>query len=123
MAYAVIRSGGKQYTVREGAWLQVEKLEGEPGASLDLDQVLMVADGDRVSVGTPTVPGARVVAEIVEHGRGKKIQVFKYKAKVRYKKRNGHRQAYTKLAIREIIAGDGRRLGSGAAAQESAPAR
>lgn len=123
MAYAVIRSGGKQYTVREGAWLQVEKLEGEPGASLDLDQVLMVADGDRVSVGTPTVPGARVVAEIVEHGRGKKIQVFKYKAKVRYKKRNGHRQAYTKLAIREIIAGDGQRLGSGAAAQGSAPVR
>lgn len=122
MAYAVIRSGGKQYTVREGAWLQVEKLEGEPGASLDLDQVLMVADGDRVSVGTPTVPGARVVAEIVEHGRGKKIQVFKYKAKVRYKKRNGHRQAYTKLAIREIIAGDGQRLGSGAASQGSVPA-
>ncbi len=102
MAYAIIRSGGKQYTVREGAQLTVEKLEGEPGASVDLD-VLMVADGDTVTVGTPTVAGAKVVAEIVEHGKGEKIQVLKYKPKVRYRKRTGHRQPFTRLAIKQIV--------------------
>jgi|SRR5579884_71099 large subunit ribosomal protein L21 len=105
MTYAVIRTGGKQYTVREGAALRVEKLPGEPGTSVELGEVLMVADDDAVTVGTPTVPGARVVAEIVGQGRGKKIQVFKYKAKTRYRKRTGHRQDYTELAVRQIIPG------------------
>ena len=102
MAYAIVRTGGKQYSVREGDELLVEKLEGEAGETVELDQVLMVADGDRVTVGTPTVAGAKVVAEIVEQGKHKKIHVFHYKAKVRYSKRTGHRQRYTKLEIKSI---------------------
>lgn len=103
MTYAVIRSGGKQYTVREGDSLTVEKLAGEPGESLELADVLMVSDGDNVTIGAPLVAGAKVMAEIVEHGKGKKIVVFKYKPKVRYRKRTGHRQQYTKLAIKQIV--------------------
>ena len=102
MTYAVVRTGSKQYTVREGATLQVERLPGEPGASVELAEVLMVADGDAVTVGTPTVPGARVVAEIVEHGKGEKIHVLKYKNKIRYRKRTGHRQQYTRLHVKQI---------------------
>ena len=105
MTYAVIRTGGKQYTVREGTTLKVEKLAGEPGESLDLGEVLMVADGDTVTVGMPTVSGARVVAEIVEHGKGDKIVVLKYKPKIRYRKKTGHRQQYTRLAVKQIVTG------------------
>jgi large subunit ribosomal protein L21 len=103
MTYAVIRSGGKQYTVREGDSLKVEKLAGEPGESLEIADVLMVSDGDAVTVGAPLVTGAKVMAEIVEHGKGEKIVIFKYKPKVRYRKRTGHRQQYTKLAIKQIV--------------------
>ena len=101
--YAVIKSGGKQYTVRPGDTLDVEKLEGEAGSNIELTDVLMVSDGDTVSVGAPSVAGARVLAEIVEHGKGKKIQVFKYKNKIRYRKRTGHRQQFTRLSVREIL--------------------
>lgn len=103
MTYAVIRTGGKQYTVREGTTLNVERLPGEPGDSLELGDVLMVSDGETVTVGTPVVAGAKVLAEIVAHGKGEKIHVFKYKPKVRYRKRTGHRQQYTKLAIKQIL--------------------
>jgi len=101
--YAVIRSGGKQYTVRPGERLDVEKLDGEVGSQIELTDVLMVADGDAVNVGAPAVSGAKVTAEIVEHGKGKKVVVFKYKPKIRYRKRTGHRQQFTRLAIKEII--------------------
>jgi large subunit ribosomal protein L21 len=103
MAYAVVRTGGKQYTVREGDQLKVEKLPGAPGDTVELTEVLMVTDGGAVTVGRPTIPGAKVVAEIVEQGKHKKIHVFKYKAKVRYSKRTGHRQQYTQLAIKQIV--------------------
>lgn len=103
--YAVIRSGGKQYTVRPGETLDVEKIGGEAGGSVELTDVLMVADGDAVSVGSPTVAGAKVLAEIVEHGKGKKIVVFKYKPKIRYRKKTGHRQQYTRLAVKDIVTG------------------
>jgi len=102
MAYAVIRTGGKQYTVREGDSLNIERIDGDPGSTVTLTDVLMVADGDNVTVGTPLVTGAAVTAEIVEHGKGEKIHVFHYKAKVRYSKRTGHRQQFTRLAIRGI---------------------
>jgi len=102
MAYAVIRTGGKQYTVREGDSLNIERIDGDPGSTVTLTDVLMVADGDNVTVGTPLVTGAVVTAEIVEHGKGEKIHVFHYKAKVRYSKRTGHRQQFTRLAIRGI---------------------
>ena len=102
MTYAVIRTGGKQYTVREGDSLKVERLAGEPGATVTLSDVLLVSQDDQVTVGAPLVAGARVTAEIVEHGKGEKIHVFHYKAKVRYSKRTCHRQQYTKLAIKTI---------------------
>ena len=101
--YAVIQSGGKQYTVRPGESLDVEKLEGEVGARIELQDVLMVADGDDVKVGAPSVDGARVVAEIVEHGKHKKVTVFKYKSKIRYRKRTGHRQQFTRLRVTDIL--------------------
>jgi len=101
--YAVIRSGGKQYTVREGDTLDVELLPGEPGAQVELTDVLMVGEGADVTIGAPLVAGAKVVAEVVEHGRGEKIIVFKYHAKTRYRRKIGHRQHFTRLAIREIV--------------------
>jgi large subunit ribosomal protein L21 len=101
--YAVIRSGGKQYTVRPGDRLDVEKLDGEVGSEIELAEVLMVADGDAVSLGAPSVSGAKVTAEIVEHGKGKKVVVFKYKPKIRYRKKTGHRQQFTRLAIKDIV--------------------
>lgn len=101
--YAVIRSGGKQYTVRPGDTLNVEKLNGDAGASIDLTDVLLIADGGTLNVGTPTVAGATVRAEIVEHGKDKKIIVFKYKPKIRYRKKTGHRQQYTKLRVTDIV--------------------
>ncbi len=103
MSYAVIRTGGKQYTVREGQTVKVELLAGEPGDSVELPEVLLISDeAGGVTAGTPTIPGAKVVAEIVGHGKRPKIHVFHYKAKVRYSKRTGHRQRYTQLAIRRI---------------------
>jgi large subunit ribosomal protein L21 len=101
--YAVIRSGGKQYKVEPNQLLDVERLSSDVGAVLELSDVLMVVDGDVVTVGKPQVTGARVVAEVLEHGRGPKIIVFKYKNKTRYRRKNGHRQDYTRLAIRQIL--------------------
>ena len=101
--YAIIRTGGKQYTVRPGENLNVEKLDGEVGSNIELTDVLMVADGDTVTLGSPSVSGAKVVAEVVEHGKGKKVVVFKYKPKIRYRKRTGHRQQFTRLAVKEIV--------------------
>lgn len=101
--YAVIRTGGKQYTVRAGETLDVEKLDGAAGDSIELTEVLLIADGDAVTVGSPTVSGAKVVADIVEQGKGKKVVVFKYKPKIRYRKRTGHRQQLTRLSVKEIV--------------------
>jgi len=101
--YAVIRSGGKQYTVHEGDTLDVELLPAEPGAQVQLDEVLMVGEGGDVTIGRPLVAGAHVVADVVSHGRGEKIIVFKYKPKTRYRRKTGHRQGYTRLAIRKIV--------------------
>lgn len=101
--YAILETGGKQYKVRPGDTLQVEKLPAEPGETIELGRVLMVADGDEVSIGTPVVPGAKVLAEVVEQRRGPKIIVFKYKAKVRYRRKMGHRQPLTTLRIKEIV--------------------
>jgi len=105
LIYAVIRSGGKQYKVEPNQLLDVERLPADVGAVVELSDVLLVADGDDVTVGQPRVTGARVVAEVMEHGRGPKLIVFKYKNKTRYRKKTGHRQAYTRLAIRQILMG------------------
>jgi len=101
--YAIIATGGKQYRVEPGAVLDVERLAGEVGGRVELNQVLMVADGDKVQVGHPTLAGARVVSEIVAHPRGEKIDVFKFKKRKKYRRKTGHRQELTKVRITEIL--------------------
>jgi large subunit ribosomal protein L21 len=102
--YAVIKTGGKQYKVEQGLTLRVEKLEGEKGATLSFDEVLLVADGDKITVGAPTVSGAKVQAEIVAQERGEKLVVFKFRRRKAYRRRNGHRQSYTAIKITSISA-------------------
>lgn len=100
--YAIIQTGGKQYRVSEGDVLSIEKLTAAEGEEVVFDQVLtVVADGD-VKIGKPVLEGAKVTAKVVEHGKGEKILVFKYKAKSNYRKRQGHRQPYTKVEISKI---------------------
>ncbi len=101
--YAIIATGGKQYKVAEGDIIKVEKLGCEAGATVAFDQVLAVNNGE-LKVGNPTVAGATVSATVVEEGRGKKVIVYKYKRKTGFHKRNGHRQAYTKVKIDKINA-------------------
>ena len=99
---AIIVTGGKQYTVAEGDILYIEKLNAEENATVKFDQVLAVLDGDNSKIGAPTVDGATVEAKVVKNGKGKKITVFKYKAKKNEKKKIGHRQPYTKVEITKI---------------------
>lgn len=103
-AFSVVMTGGKQYIVRVGDVLTVEKLDGEytAGQEISFDQVLMTTDGTKTSVGTPTVSGAIVTATFVEGGLGKKITVIRYKAKSRYYKKRGHRQPFMKFKITKI---------------------
>jgi large subunit ribosomal protein L21 len=103
--FAVIRTGGKQYRVAENDVIKVERLDGDSGASVTLDEVLMVGEGDKVTVGAPTVAGASVSAEVVEQGRGPKIIVFKKKRRQNYRRKKGHRQDLTTLKITGISAG------------------
>jgi large subunit ribosomal protein L21 len=100
--YAVVETGGKQYKVAPGDTLQVELLPAEVGATVELDRVLLVGDGEAVQLGQPTVAGARVVAEVVAHEKGDKIIVFRYKRKVRYRRKTGHRQRLTRLLVKDI---------------------
>ena len=102
--YAIVETGGKQYRVKPGDTIAVERMAGAPGEVLDLGRVLLVAgDGDAARVGSPGVAGAVVRAEVVEHARGDKIVVFRYKSKVRYRRKTGHRQALTRLRITDIL--------------------
>ena len=101
--YAVIKTGGKQYRVSEGDTVRVEKLDGDVGAKIQFDEVLMVG-GDKVAVGKPNVSGAKVTAEIVAQDKAKKIIVFKMKRRKTYRRKQGHRQAYTELRITGISA-------------------
>ena len=100
--YAVIKSGGKQYKVRKGDTIRVEKINTEEGGEIGLDDVLMVADGDDISFGTPVVDGATVAATVKSHGRGAKIKVVKFKRRKHHRKQMGHRQDYTELEITGI---------------------
>ncbi|NCF83634.1 MAG: 50S ribosomal protein L21 [Proteobacteria bacterium] len=100
--YAVIKTGGKQYRVREGDTLRIEKLAAEAGAKVQFDQILMVGEGDKVSVGTPYLSGSQVSATVISQGRGEKIKVVKFKRRKNYLRRNGHRQSFTEVEIARI---------------------
>ena len=101
--YAIIRTGGKQYRVEEGRTVTVERLPVEEGEAVELDNVLLIEDDGQVTIGSPLIEGARVLTEVAANGRHKKIIVFKYRAKVRTRKKTGHRQNFTRLAITEIL--------------------
>lgn len=102
--YAIVRTGGKQYQVACGDQLRVEKLDGNVGDTIHLDEVLMVVDGDQVKVGQPVLESAKVVAKIAEQGRAKKVIVFKKKRRKGFQVKKGHRQSFTGLKIEEISA-------------------
>lgn len=100
--YAVIVAGGKQHRVEEGETLRIEKIETATGESVDFDSVLLVANGDDVKVGAPTVKGAKVTAEVVAHGRGEKVKIIKFRRRKHSMKQQGHRQWYTEIKITGI---------------------
>ena len=102
--YAVIETGGRQYRVAVGDTIDVELLDAEVGATLDIEKVLLVSDDEAVRVGQPLVEGACVSATVVEHGKGPKVIAFKYRPKQRYRRTLGHRQPYTRLRIERIAA-------------------
>ena len=101
--YAIIETGSKQYKVTPGQTIAVEQLNIAEGNQVELDKVLLIADGEKITVGKPSIKGAKVLATTIGNRRQKKIIVFKYKPKVRYRRKIGHRQSYTQLNINEII--------------------
>lgn len=98
--FAIVKTGGKQYRVEPGLRLRVEKLEAEPGSLVELPVLLL--GGEKAAVGAPVVEGAKVVAEVLGHGKGEKITISRFKAKVQYRRKKGHRQPYTEILIKEI---------------------
>ena len=100
--YAVVKTGGKQYRVTQGEVLKVEKLDGNEGDSIELNEVLMIADGDNLKIGKPMLDGGKVTATIKSHGRGKKIEIMKFRRRKHHQKKTGHRQYYTELEITGI---------------------
>ncbi len=100
--FAIIRTGGKQYSVEKGTILKIEKLNQEVGAEIIFDDILLVDKDSKISLGSPNVSKAKVVAKVLSQGRGKKQIVFKYKNKTRYSVKNGHRQPYTEVEITDI---------------------
>ncbi len=102
--YAVIVTGGKQYRVSQGDKVRVEKLDAAEGDSVELDQVLMIVDGDDIKIGAPVLEGGKVTAEVKAQGRGDKVNIIKFRRRKHHMKRQGHRQAYTELEITGITA-------------------
>jgi len=102
--YAVIQTGGKQYRVAEGDTLRIEKLAADEGATVEIDKVLMVADGDNVRVGQPFIEGGKITATVNAHGRGKKVMILKFRRRKHHMKHQGHRQWFTELTITGISA-------------------
>ena len=102
--YAVFVSGGKQHRVAEGDVVKLELLDVEPGATIEFDQVLLVADGEDVKIGTPVVEGMKVRGEVVTHGRGEKIKIIKFRRRKHHRKQMGHRQYFTEVKITGICA-------------------
>ena len=118
--YAVVKTGGKQYRVAKDDIIKIERLTGEAGEIITLDDVLMVGDGDNITVGAPLVEGAAVAGEILEQGRGPKIIVFKKRRRQNYRRKKGHRQDLTVLKVTEILTGGAK---PSAAAKKAAPAK
>jgi len=102
--YAVISTGGKQYKLAQGDVCRVEKLDAEEGASVEIDKVLMIANGDDINIGTPFVDGGKVTATIKSHGRAKKVEIMKFRRRKHHQKRTGHRQYYTEIEVTGISA-------------------
>ncbi|MGB1108905.1 MAG: 50S ribosomal protein L21 [Gammaproteobacteria bacterium] len=102
--FAVIKTGGKQYRVSEGDKLRIEKLDVEEGADVEFDQVLMVGEGDNVTVGAPIIEGGKVTAKVASQGRAKKVEIIKFRRRKHHMKRQGHRQSYTEVEITGISA-------------------
>lgn len=102
--YAIIETGGKQYRVQEGDVINVEKLNAAAGDTIEIDNVLLVEKDGSVMVGTPVVEGAKVIAKVIEHGKGKKVIAFRYKPKKHVRVKKGHRQPYTKISVETIRA-------------------
>jgi len=102
--YAIIKTGGKQYRVEEGQIIKIEKLSAEEGENVEFDQILAVSDDDGLKAGSPMIEGASVSGKVIDQGKNKKIVVFKYKPKIRYRKKTGHRQPYTRVLIEDINA-------------------
>ena len=102
MKFVIVEQGGKQYRAAEGETIDVDRLPNEAGEAITLEDVLLSVDGDKVTVGTPLVKGAKVQAKVLNHFKGRKILVFKYRPKQRYRVKNGHRQQYTRLLIESI---------------------
>jgi large subunit ribosomal protein L21 len=100
--YAVVKTGGKQYKVTQGEYLRVEKLEGIQGDTIELNDVLMIADGDNLKIGTPMLDGGKVTATIKSQGRGKKVEIMKFRRRKHHQKKTGHRQSYTEIEITAI---------------------
>ncbi len=105
MSYAIIRTGGKQFRVEPGMTLRIPSLVGEAGGAVEFNEVLLGSDGDSVRTGVPTLAGAKVTGEIVKHGRGDKIIVFKFKRRKNYARKQGHRQGFTEVRIKDITLG------------------
>src|SRR5690554_5588581 len=103
--YAIIENGGKQYRVSEGTVVNLEKLQAEPGDTISLDQVLAVENDGKLTVGSPFVENASVTARVVDQGKARKVVVFKYKPKKNYRRKQGHRQPFTKVTIEKITLG------------------
>ena len=105
MSYAIIRTGGKQFRVEPGKTYRIPSLVGDAGASVEFNDVLLGSDGNTARVGVPMLSGAKVTGEIVKHGRGEKIVVFKFKRRKNYAKKQGHRQGFTEIRINDISLG------------------
>lgn len=121
--YAVIKTGGKQYKVAAGEYLKVEKLEGEVGSKVVIDKVLVLADGDNVTIGSPLVNGAQVSATVIAQGKGEKVKIFKFNRRKHYRKSQGHRQSYTEIQIDDINGQGGAKPAAKKAAAKPAAAK
>ena len=120
--YAVVDSGGKQYRVEPGRTLVLDRLDAEAGATVTFDRVLLIGDEDRVTLGTPTVSGATVRGTVLEHGRGPKVIVFRFRPKAHYRRRTGHRSELTRVRIDEIATGTERTAAAKAPAKDKVSA-